>query len=98
VAPGVFRIGNVTPPTVLSRVEPQYTPAARAAKLQGTVVLECVIDEQGVPKVLRVVRSLDPELDQNAITAIEQWRFKPGTRNGTPVKVSLNIEVNFNLR
>jgi len=98
VAPGVFRIGNVTPPSVLSRVEPQYTPAARAAKLQGTVVLECVIDEQGVPKVLRVVRSLDPELDQNAITAIEQWRFKPGTRNGTPVKVSLNIEVNFNLR
>lgn len=48
--------------------------------------------------MLRVVRSLDPELDQNAITAIEQWRFKPGTRNGTPVKVSLNIEVNFNLR
>jgi TonB family protein len=98
VPPDVFRIGNATPPTVLSRVEPQYSPAARAAKLQGTVVLECVIDEQGIPKVLRVVRSLDPELDQNAITAIEQWRFRPGTRNGTPVKVALNIEVNFNLR
>jgi len=99
VPPNVNRIGNnVTPPSVLSRVEPQYTPAARAAKLQGTVVLECVIDEQGIPKVLRVVRSLDPELDQNAIAAIEQWRFRPGTRNGTPVKVSLNIEVNFNLR
>ncbi len=98
VPPNVFRTGSTTPPTVLSRVEPQYTPAARAAKLQGTVVLECVIDEQGVPKVLRVVRSLDPELDQNAIAAIEQWRFKPATRNGIPVRLSLNIEVNFNLR
>jgi TonB family protein len=98
VPPNVFRIGSVTPPTVLSRVEPQYSPAARAAKLQGTVVLECVIDEQGIPKVLNVVRSLDPDLDKNAIAAIEQWRFRPGTRNGIPVKVALNIEVNFNLR
>jgi len=100
VSPDVYRIGgnNVTPPTLLSRVEPEYTPAARAAKLQGTVVLAAVIDEQGIPKVLNVVRSLDPELDANAITAIEQWRFRPGTRNGLPVKVSLNIEVNFNLR
>jgi periplasmic protein TonB len=61
-------------------------------------VLECVIDDQGMPKVVRVVRSLDPELDQNAIAAIEQWRFNPGKRNGVQVKVVLNVEVNFNLR
>jgi TonB family protein len=98
VPPDLNRVGNgVTPPTVLSRVEPQYSDAARAARLQGTVVLEAFIDENGVPIVIRVVRSLDPELDQNAITAIEQWRFRPGTRNGTPVKVVLNIEVNFNI-
>jgi protein TonB len=83
---------------VISRVEPQYTDATRAAKIQGTVVLAAVIDEQGVPTVVGVVRSLEADLDTNAIAAIEQWRFKPGTRNGTPVKVSLNIEVNFNLR
>jgi TonB family protein len=98
IPPDLNRVGNgVTPPTVLSRIEPQYSDSARAARIQGTVVLEAFIDENGVPKVLRVVRSLDPELDQNAIAAIEQWRFKPGTRNGIPVKVALNIEVNFNL-
>jgi len=97
--PNIFRIGgNVTPPSVISRVEPQYTAAARAAKLQGTVILECVVDEQGIPKVVRVVQSLDPGLDKNAIDAIEQYRFKPGTRNGTPVKVVLNVQVSFNLR
>ena len=96
---GVFRVGGgVSPPTVLSRVEPQYSEEARKARYQGTVVLEAIVKRDGTVDILRVVRSLGFGLDENAIQALKQWRFKPGMRNGVPVDVALNIEVNFNLR
>jgi protein TonB len=96
---GPFRVGGgVTPPTILSRVEPQYSEEARKARYQGTVVLEAVVKKDGTVDILRVVRSLGFGLDENAIQALKQWRFKPGMRNGIPVDVALNIEVNFNLR
>lgn len=96
---GVFRVGGgVSPPTVLSRVEPQYSEEARKARYQGTVVLEAIVRRDGTVDIQRVVRSLGFGLDENAIQALKQWRFRPGTRNGVPVDVSLNIEVNFNLR
>jgi periplasmic protein TonB len=96
---GVFRVGGgVNPPTVVSRVEPQYSEEARKARYQGTVVLEAIVRRDGTVDIQRVVRSLGFGLDENAIQALKQWRFKPGTRNGVAVDVSLNIEVNFNLR
>jgi len=96
---GVFRVGGgVNPPSVLSRVEPQYSEEARKARYQGTVVLEAIVRRDGTVDIQRVVRSLGFGLDENAIQALKQWRFRPGTRNGVPVDVSLNIEVNFNLR
>lgn len=96
---GVFRVGGgVSPPTVLSRVEPQYSEEARKARYQGTVILEAIVRRDGTVDIQRVVRSLGFGLDENAIQALKQWRFRPGTRNGVPVDVSLNIEVNFNLR
>jgi protein TonB len=96
---GPFRVGGgVTPPTILSRVEPQYSEEARKARYQGTVVLEAIVKRDGTVDILRVVRSLGFGLDENAIQALKQWRFKPGMRNGIPVDVALNIEVNFNLR
>ena len=88
----------MTPPSVLKRVEPQYTEAARRARCEGTVVLEAIVKRDGTVDILRVVRSLGFGLDENAIQALKQWRFKPGMRNGIPVDVALNIEVNFNLR
>jgi TonB family protein len=97
-AQGPYRVGQgVTPPSVISKVEPQFTEAARAARVQGTVVLEAVINEDGTPTVSRVVRGVGYGLDENAVRAIEQWRFQPGTKDGKPVKVALNVEVNFNL-
>src|SRR5438093_11853674 len=73
--PEVFRVGGrVTPPAVLTRVEPEYSEAARTARIQGTVVLEASISEDGIAKVNRVVRSLGAGLDENAIKAIETWR------------------------
>lgn len=96
---GVFRVGGgVSAPAVVYRVEPQYSEEARKARYQGTVVLEAIVRRDGTVEILRVVRSLGFGLDENAIQALRQWRFRPGMRNGAPVDVALNIEVNFNLR
>ncbi len=96
---GVYRVGSgVTSPTVLSRIEPVYSEAAREAKLQGKVVLSAIVRKDGSLEVLRVVRGLGLGLDENAIKALKKWRFRPGKRNGKPVDVALNIEVTFSLR
>ena len=96
---GVFQTGEITDlPTILFKVDPQYSEEARRAQYQGTVVLEVIIRSDGTIEILRVVRSLDFGLDENAIQALKQWKFRPGMRNGQPVDVVLNIEVNFNLR
>jgi len=95
---GVFRVaGGVLPPSVISRVEPQYSDEARQARIQGSVTLEAIVRKDGTVEILRVVQSLDPTLDQNAIEALQQWRFRPGMKDGQPVDVALNIVVNFNL-
>jgi TonB family protein len=96
---GAFRVGRgVTAPTVISRVEPQYTDEARAERLMGTVVVSATIQKDGSLKVERVLRGLDHGLTERAVEALEQWKFKPGTNDGEPVVVRLNIEVNFNLK
>jgi periplasmic protein TonB len=95
---GAFRIGGgVSAPSVLSKVEPEYSEEARKAKWQGTVVLSVTVDELGRPKNIRVLRSLGLGLDQKAIEAVSQWRFKPGLKDGKPVPVMASIEVNFRL-
>jgi TonB family protein len=94
-----LKVGNgVLPPTIISRVEPQYTEEARKAHWKGTVVLEAVIRKDGSCTIVRVVRALGLGLDESAIDALKQWRFRPATLDGTPVDVSLNVEVNFNLK
>ena len=95
---GAYRIGGgVSPPTVVYKVEPEYSEEARKAKFQGTVVLFVVVDEKGNPRDLRVIRPLGLGLDQKAIEAVEKWRFNPGKKDGKPVPVQATIEVNFRL-
>ncbi|HYL38569.1 MAG TPA: energy transducer TonB [Bryobacteraceae bacterium] len=95
---GAYRIGGgVSPPTVLFKVEPEYSEEARKAKFQGTVVLFVVVDEHGNPRDLKVIRPLGLGLDQKAIEAVEKWRFSPGKKDGKPVPVQATIEVNFRL-
>jgi len=95
----VLKVGRgVSPPTVISRVEPSYSDEARDAKYQGTVVVRATVHKDGTLTVDKVVRELGLGLDQKAIEALEMWKFKPATRNGEPVAVDLNIEVNFNLK
>jgi periplasmic protein TonB len=95
---GAYRIGGgVSAPTVLLKVEPEYSEEARKAKWQGTVVLSLVVDEKGLAQNIKVVRALGLGLDQKAIEAVEKWRFKPGMKDGHPVPVMATIEVNFRL-
>jgi periplasmic protein TonB len=62
------------------------------------VVLSAIVRKDGSIEILKVVRGLGLGLDENAIQALRQWKFRPGMRNGVPVDVALNIEVNFSLR
>jgi len=99
--PEVFKPGGgVSLPRVLSEVKPQYTAQAMRAKVQGTVLLECVVQPDGSVGNIKVVRSLDSTfgLDQEAMKAARQWQFKPGTRFGEPVPVLVTIEIAFTLR
>lgn len=96
---GVYRVGGgVSSPIVIYRVEPIYSEEARKAKYQGVVVLQAIVRKDGNIEILKVVRGLGLGLDENAIAALKQWKFRPATRNGVPVDVALNIEVNFSLR
>jgi protein TonB len=70
----------VSPPIAIHKVDPEYTEEARNAKIEGTVIVQIVIDENGMPTEPKVVRSLHKGLDENAIEAVKQWRWKPGLR------------------
>jgi TonB family protein len=95
----VYRPGNgVTAPTLLVQVRPTYTAYALRAKIQGSVLLELVVQRDGTPRDIRVIRSLDREgLDREAILAVEQWRFSPGRRDGVPVDVLVTVVMDFHI-
>ncbi len=95
----VYRIGDgVVAPKLLSKVEPKYSEEAREAKVQGTVKLAAVIESKGRAEDIQVLESLEPSLDKNAVEAVRQWVFQPGTKAGKPVRVRATIEVNFKLK
>ena len=95
---GVSRIKDgVAAPSPDYRPEPSYSIEARMAGLQGTVVAWVVIGTDGLIHDVQILHPLGLGLDEQAVEAINQWRFKPGTKNGTPVKVAATIEVNFRL-
>jgi TonB family protein len=96
---GVFRAGagGVTSPVLRWKKEPEYSEEARKAKHQGTVLLYVEIDPSGRATNIRVQRSLGLGLDEKAIEAVKQWKFKPGYKDGKPVLVAATIEVNFRL-
>ena len=98
-AEGTFTVGgDVSAPTVVYRVDPEYSEAARKARYEGTVVLQAVVRKDGRVDVLHLVRSLGYGLDQNAMDALKQWRFRPAMKGSTPVDATVNIEVRFSLR
>jgi TonB family protein len=95
---GVYSVGNgTTPPSVLSKVDPEYSEEARKAKYSGSVMLSIVVNTDGKAEDIKVVKSLGMGLDEKAIEAVQKWRFIPGKNKGVAVKVRAQIEVNFRL-
>lgn len=96
---GVFRpgVGGVSAPRLIYKPEPDYSPEARQAKHQGTVLLSVIVDTQGRTHDVHVLQSLGMGLDEKAIEAVRQWRFEPAMKDGRPVAVAVDVEVNFRL-
>lgn len=88
---------GVTPPKVISKVEPEYSQEARAAQLWGTSILSVVIGTDGMAHDIQVVQTLGMGLDAKAVQAVSQWQFQPAEKDGQPVPVIATIEVNFRL-
>lgn len=90
--------GGVMPPALLAKELPLYTEGARRKRVEGLVVLRAIIDKNGRVTEVRIVKSLDPELDESAVrTVITKWRFRPATLNGQPVLFEVNFEIEFGL-
>jgi protein TonB len=94
---GAVRVGgNIRAPVRTHVVDPVYPPTARAASVQGVVILEIVVGEDGAVADARVLRSI-PLLDQAALDAARQWRYEPTLLNGVPTRVIMTATVNFTL-
>jgi protein TonB len=95
---GPVRVSElVRPPRKMVDVRPVYPEYARAARIEGTVVLEAILDRNGRIDQLRVVKSV-ALLDQAALDAVRQWRYSPTVLNGQPVAVLMTITINFTLQ
>jgi TonB family protein len=89
---------GVIAPVLIGMVQPRYTDAALAARIQGAVALQMIVRRDGTPDALRIVRSIDPEgLDQEAMAAVRQWKFKPGRIGATPVDAVVTCIVDFHI-
>jgi periplasmic protein TonB len=82
---------------VIYKPDPEYSPEARQAKYQGTVILRLIVHPRGTPRDVHVAHALGMGLDENAVEAVRQWRFEPALKDGRPVAVLVDVEVNFRL-
>jgi protein TonB len=89
--------GNVTAPIPIYSPDPGYSEEARKAKYSGVAVVVAIVDAQGNVTDVQILKPVGLGLDEKAVEAVRQWKFKPALRNGTPVKVRVNIEVTFRL-
>lgn len=93
----ISRQKGITPPVPIYSPEPRFTEQARADNVQGICRLMLIVNAQGFPQNIRVIRSLPDGLDESAIDAVSQYRFRPSTANGKPVPVRMVVEVDFHL-
>lgn len=95
---GVMSVGGgVSAPVVIRSVEPEFTEDARQANFQGTASIELIVDQQGNPQNIRIVRHLGMGLDEKAVEAARQYKFKPAMFQGHPVAVQIIVDVAFHL-
>jgi TonB family protein len=92
----VFHLGpGIDPPFVVAKAKVAYTDEALLAKLEGSVLLSLAVGADGQPRDIQIARPLGLGLDEKAIENVRQWQFRPGSKNGTPVAVSIHVEVFF---
>jgi protein TonB len=89
--------GGVSAPLVLFAPEPEFSEEARKAKVSGNVLVYLQVGTDGKPKNVRVLRGIGLGLDEKALEAVRQYKFKPAMENGHPVAVEMNVEVNFQI-
>ena len=82
-------------PRAIYSPDPDYTKEARALHQEGVSVLWLVIDDTGTPRTIRIVRPLGMGLDEQAVQAVSGWKFEPAKKDGQPVAVQINVEVEF---
>lgn len=90
--------GSISAPRAIYTPDPEYTKATQEAGLRAaTVVLWATISEEGRATNIQIQRPVGAGLDDKAIEAVQRWRFRPAMKNGSPVAVRINIEINFRL-
>jgi periplasmic protein TonB len=98
VGGGLYHVGGgVSPPVAIYKPEPEFSEEARKAKYQGTCTLQLIVGIDGRPSDIRVVASLGMGLDEKAIEAVRNWKFEPAMKDGHPVRVPIQVEVDFHL-
>jgi TonB family protein len=99
-SPPLNKVGaNISPPVPLNEVEAEYSDYGRKKRITGVCLIGLIVDANGVPQNVHVVNGLEPSMDENALDAARQLRFKPAMRDGTtPVPVEISVEVKFILR
>ena len=96
---GPMRVGGeIQAPELINRVNPGYPELARRARLEGVVILEAIIDQQGSVRDVNILRGLGLGLDESAVDAVSQWQYTPTFYNGRPVEVLLTVTVQFQLQ
>ena len=94
----VFRVSkSMDVPRILHQIDPEFSESARAQKFSGTTVVSLELDKSGGVRDVQIVQPIGYGLDDQAVQAVEQWRFAPAVRNGEPVAVLLMVEVSFKL-
>lgn len=94
----IYVTGDITEPVPIKKVEPEYTEAAKRARIQGVVIMQAVINETGDIENVKVLKSLPHGLAEAAVDALKRSKFQPATRNGVPVAVYYNSTAHFQLQ
>jgi TonB family protein len=89
--------GCITAPHATYAPEPEYPKKESKARHRGTVLLELVVDRDGLPRNVEVSRPLSPDFDEAAINAVKTWRFTPATQDSKPIATRIKVEVSFRL-
>ena len=89
--------GKVKAPRAIYSPDPEYTEKARKERQQGTVLIRMVAGSDGLPRDVKVYRSLNADLDESAMNTVKKWKFAPGTKDGEPVAVQIIVEISFHL-